>query len=185
LFLTKSQISVPAPRSCSLRNWILNSATAQETSAPWWRRKWLSHPRCLFFEAAGAPTNPKRYRAASALMNPRRVWRDVNRTHAFSYLTARARVSSTSDYTALLRKAMDFERAFVQAGGLLIAGLDPTATAAWWPLRDLREVELLVEAGSRLLRQSRLPPSTAQGFWERMRTFARSLQAKQADLMNP
>src|SRR5207253_2484076 len=62
--------------------------------------------------------------------------------------TARARLSSASDYLTLFRKAMDFERAFVQAGGLLMAGLDPTGNGGVVAgFGDLREVELLVEAG--------------------------------------
>src|SRR5262249_6329642 len=49
---------------------------------------------------------------------------------------------------ALVRKEMAFERAFVAAGGTLLAGLD----AAGWGgvvagFGDQREVELLVEAG--------------------------------------
>ena len=40
---------------------------------------------------------------------------------------------------------MDFERAFVAAGGLLIAGLDPTGNGGIVAgFGDLREVELLV-----------------------------------------
>jgi hypothetical protein len=47
-----------------------------------------------------------------------------------------------------MRKAMEFERAFVKAGGLLIAGLDPTGNGGIVAgFGDLREVELLVEAG--------------------------------------
>ena len=42
------------------------------------------------------------------------------------YLSAGARVSPAADFVTILRKEMEFERAFVQAGGLLIAGLDPT-----------------------------------------------------------
>ena len=43
---------------------------------------------------------------------------------------------------------MDFERAFVKAGGLLIAGLDPTGNGGVVAgFGDLRGVELLVEAG--------------------------------------
>jgi hypothetical protein len=80
-------------------------------------------------------------------MNPR-VFGVMSTDARDRYQKARARVSSTSDYTANLRKAMDFERAFVQAGGLLIAGLDPTGNGGVVAgFGDLREVELLVEAG--------------------------------------
>ena len=48
----------------------------------------------------------------------------------------------------LLRVAMDYEYAFVQAGGLLAAGVDPTGYGAAPPgLGDQRNFELLLEAG--------------------------------------
>jgi imidazolonepropionase-like amidohydrolase len=65
-----------------------------------------------------------------------------------SYLTARARVPLDSPMTALVRKEMDFEFAFVKAGGLLLAGPDPTGNGGVLPgFGDQREIELLVEAG--------------------------------------
>jgi cytosine/adenosine deaminase-related metal-dependent hydrolase len=43
---------------------------------------------------------------------------------------------------------MDFEIAFVKAGGLLLAGPDPTGNGGVLPgFGDQREIELLVEAG--------------------------------------
>jgi len=67
-----------------------------------------------------------------------------------SYLTQRARVGESKDspWPALLKKEMEFERAFVTAGGLLIAGPDPTGYGGVLPgFGDQRQVELLVEAG--------------------------------------
>jgi len=69
-----------------------------------------------------------------------------------SYLTIRARVSSISSSAALpeaaLRKEMDFELAFVRAGGLLLAGPDPTGNGGVLPgFGNQREIELLVEVG--------------------------------------
>src|SRR5580704_17937947 len=67
---------------------------------------------------------------------------------AHSYLTARARVALDAPMTALLRKEMDFEVAFVKAGGLLLSGPDPTGNGGVLPgFGDQREIELLVEAG--------------------------------------
>jgi hypothetical protein len=67
---------------------------------------------------------------------------------AQSYLTARARVALDAPMTALLRKEMDFEMAFVKAGGLLLSGPDPTGNGGVLPgFGDQREIELLVEAG--------------------------------------
>src|SRR5262249_24753667 len=48
----------------------------------------------------------------------------------------------------LLRKEMDLERAFVAAGGLLLAGPDPVGVGGNLPgFGDQAEIELLVEAG--------------------------------------
>jgi imidazolonepropionase-like amidohydrolase len=69
-----------------------------------------------------------------------------------SYLTLRARVGSVGSTAgfpeAALRKEMDFELAFARAGGLLLAGPDPTGNGGVLPgFGNQREVELLVEAG--------------------------------------
>jgi imidazolonepropionase-like amidohydrolase len=51
-------------------------------------------------------------------------------------------------YPAVFRKEMEFEHAFVRAGGQLMAGVDPTGPGGVLPgYGDQREVELLVEAG--------------------------------------
>jgi imidazolonepropionase-like amidohydrolase len=65
-----------------------------------------------------------------------------------SYLTARARLAPDSPMADLLRKEMEFEAAFVKAGGVLLAGPDPTGNGGVLPgFGDQREVELLVESG--------------------------------------
>jgi len=67
-----------------------------------------------------------------------------------AYLTQRARIGESKDSPApaALKKEMDFEREFVRAGGLLIAGPDPTGYGGVVAgFGDHREVELLVEAG--------------------------------------
>ena len=52
------------------------------------------------------------------------------------------------DWSRLLQLEMQFERAFVQAGGLLLAGCDPTGNGGVLAgFGDQRELELLVEAG--------------------------------------
>ena len=48
----------------------------------------------------------------------------------------------------VLKNAMAFERAFVEAGGLLGAGVDPTGMGGALPgYGDQRNYELLIEAG--------------------------------------
>ena len=66
------------------------------------------------------------------------------------YLAIRARVAARTqpDGAALFKKEMEFERDFVKAGGLLLAGNDPTGYGGDLAgFGDQREVELLVEAG--------------------------------------
>jgi imidazolonepropionase-like amidohydrolase len=56
--------------------------------------------------------------------------------------------SETSPWPAAFKKEMEFEYAFSKAGGLLLAGLDPTGMGGVIAgFGDQREVELLVEAG--------------------------------------
>ena len=69
-----------------------------------------------------------------------------------AYLYARSRPASLpprkADPAAMFQRNMALERAFVAAGGLLIAGPDPTGNGGVLPgFGDQREVELLVEAG--------------------------------------
>ena len=66
------------------------------------------------------------------------------------YLSARAAAAERGEtpWGPLLKKEMEFERAFVRAGGLLLAGEDPTGYGGVLAgFGDQRGVELLVEAG--------------------------------------
>src|SRR5258706_3318796 len=133
--------------SASLRQLDLNGAAAKEMIRTLVTKNVAITSTLPVFEAGGAPLAPSGIGASSALLNPRAL--NVMSTEArVRYLTARARVSAEANYVALLRKAMDFERAFVRAGGLLLAGPDPTGNGGVVAgFGDLREVELLVEAG--------------------------------------
>lgn len=68
-----------------------------------------------------------------------------------AYLYGRNRPKSKAaqaNTALLLRREMDLERAFVAAGGLLLAGADPVGVNGLIPgFGDQREIELLVEAG--------------------------------------
>jgi hypothetical protein len=67
------------------------------------------------------------------------------------YLSARKETSARaaqSTMPELFRRAQAFERAFVKAGGLLGAGVDPTGMGGALPgFGDQRNYELLIEAG--------------------------------------
>lgn len=67
-----------------------------------------------------------------------------------AFLLARTRRAAASPEVPLadFKRAMALERAFAAAGGLLVAGCDPTGNGGTLPgFGDQREVELLVEAG--------------------------------------
>ena len=66
------------------------------------------------------------------------------------YMSAREKQSSaTREFSAVrVKKEVEFERAFVRAGGLLMAGADPTGNgSALAGFADQRGIEMLVEGG--------------------------------------
>jgi imidazolonepropionase-like amidohydrolase len=169
--------------SASLRQLDLNSAAAQETIRTLVAKNVAVTSTLPVFEAGGAPLTQSGIGASSALLNPR-VLNVMSTDARVRYLTARARVLSASDYTALLRKAMDFERAFVAAGGLLIAGLDPTGNGGIVAgFGDLREVELLVEAGFAPVEAIKIASFNGAKFLREDARIGSIAAGKQADLM--
>jgi imidazolonepropionase-like amidohydrolase len=169
--------------SASLRQLDLNSAAAQETIRTLVEKNVAITSTLPVFEAAGAPLAQSGIGAASALLNPR-VLSVMSTDARVRYLTARARVSSESDFVALLRKAMDFERRFVRAGGLLIAGLDPTGNGGVVAgFGDLREVELLVEAGFTPVEAIKIASFNGARFLGEDARIGSIAVGKQADLM--
>lgn len=169
--------------SASLRQLDLNSAAAQDTIRTLVGRHVAITSTLPVFEAGSAPLTQGGLGAASALLNPR-VLNVMSTDARVRYLTARARVSSDPTNVALLRKAMDFERAFVKAGGLLIAGLDPTGNGGIVAgFGDLREVELLVEAGFTPLDAIKIASFNGAKFLGEDSRIGSIAVGKQADLM--
>ena len=152
LFASSDHVADKKPDQCpqgvaaSLRQLDINGPAAKETIRALVEKKVAITSTLPVFEAS-APMTQQGIGAARALLNPRML--DTMSTDArVRYLSNRARVSATSPALELIRKGMDFERAFVQAGGHLIAGLDPTGNGGVVAgFGDLRGVELLVEAG--------------------------------------
>ncbi len=103
-----------------------------------------------------------------------------------NYLSRRvgAGAGTPPDWAGLLKKEMEFEYAFAKAGGLLLAGCDPTGiggTLAGYG--DQREVELLVEAGFTPIEAIRIQTENGARFLgegDRIGTIA---PGKQADLV--
>jgi len=114
----------------------------------------------------------------------RRVLDALSRDSAENYLAARADIALDSPMTALLRTEMDFELAFVKAGGLLLAGPDPTGNGGTLPgFGDQREVELLVEAGFTPVEAIHIATQNGAIFLGRQDTIGTIAPGKQADLV--
>ena len=108
----------------------------------------------------------------------------MNNDARLRYLTARSRIFGTSTWADFIRKSMDFERAFAAAGGLLIAGLDPTGNGGVVAgFGDLREVELLVEAGFTPLEAIKIASFNGAKFLGEDSRIGSIAIGKQADLM--
>jgi imidazolonepropionase-like amidohydrolase len=168
--------------SQSLRNLDINSEPVKETIRKLVAKNVAITSTLPVFEA-GAPLTQTGIGAASALMN-QRMLNVMNTDARVRYLTARSRVSADSPAAVLVRKSMDFERAFVAAGGLLIAGLDPTGNGGIVAgFGDLREVELLVEAGFTPVEAIRIASFNGAKFLGEDARIGSIAVGKQADLM--
>jgi hypothetical protein len=100
-----------------------------------------------------------------------------------SYLGARAR-SEAGSFLPVLKKEMQFEYAFVKAGGLLMAGADPTGNGgALAGFADQRNIELLVEAGFAFPEAVRISSANGATFLGEIEHIGTVAAGKQADLV--
>jgi hypothetical protein len=102
------------------------------------------------------------------------------------YLAARVRFSATQDspWPVMFVKEMQFDREFVKAGGLLLAGLDPTGIGGVLAgFGDQREVELLVEAGFTPLEAIHIATANGAQFLGESQRIGTIAVGKQADLV--
>lgn len=102
------------------------------------------------------------------------------------YLRRRAAIAvdTTSPWATLWRKELQFERDFFRAGGLLLAGTDPTGYGGVVAgYSNAREVELLVEAGLTPLEAIRVATLNGARYLGRESTIGSIAPGKAADLM--
>ncbi len=103
-----------------------------------------------------------------------------------SYLTARARARSGASSYAMadLKKELEFERAFVKAGGLLVSGADPTGNGgALAGFADQRNLELLVEGGFTPVEAIRIATANGAKLLGEQDRFGTIAEGKTADLV--
>lgn len=85
-------------------------------------------------------------------------------------------------WAVMFRKEMEFERAFVKAGGLLLAGIDPISGVIAG-FGDQREVELLVEAGFTPLEAIKIATLNGAQFLKEDDRIGSVAVGKQADIV--
>ena len=92
--------------------------------------------------------------------------------------------NTQSNYAALFPKGMQLERAFARAGGMLIAGTDPTGSGGVIPgYSNQRQVELLVEAGFTPLEAIQIVTLNGAKYLGREARIGSIAPGKQADLV--
>ena len=102
----------------------------------------------------------------------------------FEQNRARAAANPQSTMTALFPKALVLEREFARAGGLLLAGTDPTGGGGVIPgFANQRQLELLVEAGFTPLEAIAIGTRNGARFLGREARIGTIAPGKQADLM--
>jgi imidazolonepropionase-like amidohydrolase len=103
-----------------------------------------------------------------------------------AYHANRERVAKNaqSPWPTMFQREMEFERAFVKAGGTLLAGLDPTGIGGIIAgFGDLREVELLVESGFTPLEAIKIATLNGAQFLGEADHIGSLTPGKQADIM--
>ncbi len=102
----------------------------------------------------------------------------------FEQRFAQTQRTAQSPYTALFPKAGAMELAFFRAGGLLVAGTDPTGGGGVIPgYSDQRALELLVEAGLTPLEAIRVGTLNGATYLKRNDVVGSLAVGKQADLV--
>jgi imidazolonepropionase-like amidohydrolase len=103
-----------------------------------------------------------------------------------TYLRTRTNIAEKNDplEAIQLKKEMQFERAFVKAGGVLLAGCDPTSFGGVLPgYGDQRGLELLVEAGFTAVEAIHIATQNGAVFLGEEATIGSIAVGKAADLV--
>ncbi len=102
------------------------------------------------FESGGIPGSPPLRPAMLESLSPqaREAYLYEREKPAIEQTSSSPVDTTNDDWPMLIKRDMALERAFAAAGGLLLAGPDPTGDGGVVPgFGDQREIELLVEAG--------------------------------------
>ena len=163
----------------------LTDAQMQETIAELIKRKVAVTSTLPVFELLD-PTRPDPGERTLSMMNPlaRENYLSLRKRAADPALLKQRYGTDKSPWTAMFKKGMQFEYEFAKAGGLLLAGCDPTGNGGVVAgFADQREVELLVEAGFTPLEAIRIATLNGAIFLGEQNTIGSIATGKQADLV--
>jgi hypothetical protein len=105
-------------------------------------------------------------------------------TRNLELMRAAANPQRAGENAAMFRNGMALEREFVAAGGLLMAGPDPTGDGGVLPgFGDQREVELLVEAGFTPVEAIKIATLNGATYEGKSATIGSIAPGKDADLV--
>ena len=103
---------------------------------------------------------------------------------AFLYARNRRATAPPGDSAAMFQRDMKLEYEFAQAGGLLLAGPDPTGNGGTLPgFGDQREIELLVEAGFTPVEAIKIATLNGATYMGRQNEIGSIAAGKNADLV--
>jgi imidazolonepropionase-like amidohydrolase len=157
----------------------INSAEVRSMIEDLVRRHVAVTSTLSIFESFGPNQPPMTFMTREQGPMMPQAWESVMGTRA--QIVAHA---DTSDFPAALKREMQFERAFVAAGGLLMAGCDPTGYGAILPgFGDERNLELLVDAGFTPVQAIQIYTLNGARFLGREDRIGTLAAGKQADLV--
>jgi len=138
------------------------------------------------FESGGIPGRPPLRTAMLESLSPQaREAYLYEREKPATEETSSSPVDTTNDdWPMLIKRDMALERAFAAAGGLLLAGPDPTGDGGVVPgFGDQREIELLVEAGFSPLEAIKIATWNGAQYMGRQDQIGSVAVGKNADLV--
>jgi imidazolonepropionase-like amidohydrolase len=159
----------------SIANLDMQSAPTQETIRMLVKKNVAVTSTLAIFESFVPGRPPIQKRVTDALL-PQALT---------DYLLARERMAARPrDAEVDFKKEKEFELAFSKAGGLLLAGVDPTGAGGVLPgFGNQRELELLVESGFTPLEAIQIATSNGAKFMGESDRIGSLVAGKQADLV--
>lgn len=131
------------------------------------------------FESGGIPGRPPLQQRVLDVMTP-----EAREAYLYNRERPATLKPPKADWPMLFKRDMELEHAFAEAGGLLLAGPDPTGNGGVVPgFGDQREIELLVEAGFSAVEAIKIATFNGAIYLGKQDRIGTIAAGKQADLL--